>query len=163
MRKIILEKLVKVFNSGIDSEEKTLYLFVEIHKIRKLDGEGKSCLDFFRDWLVHDEISYKPATDFFLNKFEQYVSGRDTKIISQDFKSRENDFFKFIKLKTELREFLIVNKLPSSLTDNASYWYKFIRLLVEILKESPIKCKNGKVDTLSLIEVNLEIFALGFT
>jgi len=152
MKKIILRKIVNLLNSGIDSEEKTSYLFVEIHKIRKLDGEGKSYLDFFRDWLVHDEITSKLATDFFLNKFEQHVRGLDTKKIAHDFMSQEGDFFRFINLKTELRNFFITNNLPSNLTDDNSYWLTFVRLLVEILKECPVKCKVGKIDLLSLVE-----------
>lgn len=152
MRQIIIGKLAKVLNSGIDTEEKTLYLLVQVHKIRELDNESKSYLDFFRDWLVHDEISHKNATDFFVSRFEQYVNGVDNKKIARDFKSSESDFFKFINLKTELRCFLIANNLPSNLTDNTRYWLKFIRLLVEILKECPVKCKNGKIETLSLTE-----------
>lgn len=152
MKQIILEKLAKILNSGIDSEEKTVYLFVEIHKIRKLDSEAKSYLDFFRDWLVHDEISYKPATDFFLNKFEEHVSGLDTKKITHDFILQESDFFKFINLRTELRNFFVTNSLSSNLTDDNSYWLRFVRLLVEILKECPVLCENGKIDMLSLTE-----------
>lgn len=152
MKKLILEKLSKVLNSGINTEEKTLYLLVQIHKIRELDGENKSYLDFFRDWLVHNEISYKTATDFFLSKFERYVSGLDTKKIARNFISQESDFFKFINIKTELRNFFIVNNLPSNLTDDNSYWLRFVRLLVEILKECPVKCKIGIIDTLSLVE-----------
>lgn len=152
MKQKILEKLTKVLNSGIDSEEKTLYLFVEIHKIRKLDGEDKSYLDFFRDWLVHDEISHKSATDFFLNKFKEHISGLDTKKIAQDFILHESDFFKFINLRTKLRNFFVTNSLPSNLTDDNNYWLRFVRLLVEILKECPVKCKNRKIDMLSLTE-----------
>lgn len=152
MRQIIFEKLAKVLNSGIDSEEKTLYLFVEIHKIRKLDSEVKSYLDFFRDWLVHDEISYKPSTDFFLNRFDQYVDDFDAKKIAHDFILHEKDFFKFIILKTELRNFFVANNLPSNLTDDNSYWLRFVRVVVEILKECPVKSKNGKIDTLFLTE-----------
>ncbi|OGH12022.1 MAG: hypothetical protein A2857_03730 [Candidatus Levybacteria bacterium RIFCSPHIGHO2_01_FULL_36_15] len=154
MKKIILRKIVNLLNSGIDSEEKTLYLFVEIHKIRKLDGEVKSYLDFFRDWLVHDEISYKSSTDFFLNRFDKYISGSDAKKIAHDFVLHESDFFKFINLKTELRSFLLANNLPSNLTNDNNYWLRFVRVLVEILKECPVKSSSGKIDMLSLTEDN---------
>ena len=152
MRQTILGKLSKLLNSGIETEEKTLYLLIQVHKLRELDGENKSYLGFFRDWLVHDEISHKNATDFFLNRFEQYVNSGDAKKIAQDFKSRESDFLKFNNLRTELRDFLVDNNLPSNLTEDTRYWLKFIKLLVEILKECPVKCKNGKIDILSLTE-----------
>lgn len=152
MRQIILGKLSKLLNSGIDTEEKTLYLFVEIHKIRKLDGEVNSYLDFLRDWLVHDEISYKRSTDFFLNRFDQYVRSVDAKIIARDFILHEIDFFKFNNLRTELRSFLLTSNLPSNLTDDNNYWLRFVRVLVEILKECPVKSRDGKIDMFSLTE-----------
>ncbi|PIY94999.1 MAG: hypothetical protein COY68_00615 [Candidatus Levybacteria bacterium CG_4_10_14_0_8_um_filter_35_23] len=154
MKQIILGKLSNVLNSGIDTEEKVLYLFVQIHKIRELDNESKSYLDFFRDWLVHEEITYKGATSFFLNRFEQYVSGGDAIKIAKDFISGENDFLKFNYLQTDLRVFLEDNSLPSNLTKDTRYWLRFVRLLVEILKECPIKCSSGKIDSLSFTEDN---------
>lgn len=152
MKNLILNKISKLLNSRIDTEAKTQYLLVQIHKVRKLDGESKSYLDFFRDWLVHDEISYRTATDFFLNRFEAYVVGNDAHRIAQDFKSNEGDFFKFISLKDELHSFLAANNLPTDLTDNIRYWLGFVRLLVEILKECPVKCANGRIDELTLTE-----------
>ena len=127
-------------------------MIAQIRKIREQNYEKKTNLDFFRDWLLHNKLTSEKTTKFFLDEFEQYIDDKDIKNIALDFKSRETDFFKFIKLKIELRNFLIVNKLPSSLTDNANYWFKFIKLLVEILKESSITCKKGKIDSLTLTE-----------
>lgn len=162
MKQIILDKLVNILNSGINTEEKTLYLIAQIRKIREQEGAKKTNLDFFRDWLLHNKLTSEKATKFFLNEFEKYVDNKDIKSIALDFKSREADFFKFNKLKIELREFLIGNKLPSDLTDDANHWFKFIKLLVEILKECPITSSGGKIDSLTLTEDNSENICFRF-
>ncbi len=152
MRKVIIKKINNLLISHIDSEEKTQYLLVQIFKVQKLDGLPKSYIGFFRDWLVHEEISRKYTTDFFLNRFESYIVGSDAHKIAKEFILKERHFFEFSYLKNEIYNFLQANKLPTDLTDIRKNWLIFIRLLVEILKECPVKCKGGKIDHFNLIE-----------
>ncbi len=153
MKQLILKKLTQELKSGIDTEAKTLHLLVEIQKIHKLNNQNKTILDFYRDWAVHTEITHGDATHTLLGRFERHIEDtKSAKDIATEFTLHEPDFFKLYDLKTELKEFLTENKLPRELTDNKQYWYRFVILLLEILKECAIKPKDMKIDGLSIEE-----------
>jgi len=157
MKSVILEKISRELNSGIDNEAKTLYLLVEIKKIRDLDDPDreKTILDFYRDWAAHSELGYDKTTKGLLGRFEPYIKDNiSARNIATDFGKHEPDFFKLKDLKTELKEFLSENKLPCKLIENEGCWYTFVKELLKILKECSIKPSVGEIKELSLEEDN---------
>lgn len=149
MRAAILEKLSRELNSGIDTEPKALYFLTEIRKyIDGYDQINKNKypnLYFYCNWILHIKMDRTPAEKL-LNRFESHFLGiRDLKKISKIFIKQEKNFYSFVNLKKELETFLKTNSLPTGLIENGGRWFKFKKLLVEILIDCPLVNECGKV------------------
>lgn len=149
----ILEKIAKELNSGIDTEAKVLYFLAEIRKVLSLTNNRTVSLKIFCDWVLHSELTYQSTINYFSNKFETYIdeSSNSTEV-SEAIKSNQRNFLKLNELKTELDNFLKSNGLQTNIIDDNSYWVKFIKLLLEILKDCPIKINSSKIKTLTITE-----------
>lgn len=139
MKVAILEKLSRELNNGIDTEPKALYLLAEIRKY--IDGycpedEDKyPNLYFFCDWVLHIQMDRSPAKAI-LKRFQSTFTGiKDLKQISKIFIKKEKDFYLFEDLKTELQDFFQTNGLPTKIIENSGSWFRFKKLLVEILMD----------------------------
>lgn len=153
MKVAILDKISKELNNGIDTEPKALYLLAEIRKyIDEYNHEEESRysnLYFYCDWVLHIEMDRAPAKSI-LNRFESIFSGiNDLKETSNTFKKQEKDFYYFVDLKEELRSFLKINNLPTELIENSNKWFRFKKLLVEILMDCPLVNERGRVSKFS--------------
>lgn len=149
MRVAILEKISRELSSGINTEPKALYILAEIRKY--IDGydeaekENYPNLYFYCDWVLHIQMDRTP-TKTLLNRFESLFSGiTDLKEISRLFKERERNFYLLVDLKEELRNFLIKNGLSLDLIENNGKWFKFKKLLTEILLDCPLVNTGGRV------------------
>ena len=153
MKDLILEKISKELKSGIDTEAKTLYLLAEIRKVINLDGDYPLTLNIFCNWILHSELNHRNTIRHFLNKFESYIDySVDDKTIARNITSNQSDFLKLNELKTDLREFLKKNNLLHELTDNPRYWFRFVDLLLEILKECQITFNGRNIRALSVVK-----------
>jgi len=158
MKDIILKKISNVLKSEIDTEAKTLYLLAEIRKILELDkkkilelDKKKITLIIYCDWALHTVLNFKDTIARFSNKLENNIDYKiDIKEIAGNLKSSQSNFFKLNELKKELREFLKKNNLPCELVNNSNRWFKFIELLLEILKECTVIFKEGEIDKLTI-------------
>ena len=153
MKAVILEKITRELNNDIDTEPKTLYLLAEIRKyIDRCSQKEKSNypnLYFYCNWVLHIKMERTPAKTI-LNRFESIFSNTNNlKEISNIFKKQESDFYSFVDLKKELLSFLKVNGLPTKLLENSNKWFKFKKLLVEILMDCPLINEGGKVSKFS--------------
>ncbi len=154
MKNIILKKISKLLKEGIDTEAKVVYFLAEIKKILDLTNDRTVfSLKIFRDWVLHSELTYPNTITYFSNKFEPYIDASLTsKEVAKAILSNQRNFFKLNKLKNDLGTFLKKNKMQTSIIDNGRYWIKFITLLLEILKECPIKINSLKIETLIITE-----------
>lgn len=153
MKIAILEKLSRELYSGIDTEPKALYLLAEIRKY--IDGYNQTDEDkypnlyFFCDWVLHIQMDRTPAKTI-LKRFQSISSGiNNLKEISNNFIEKEKNFYLFADLKAELRNFLRSNGLPLRLVENSGSWFKFKKLLVEILMDCPLVNENERVSKFS--------------
>lgn len=153
MKSSILEKISRELSKVIDTEPKALYLLAEIRKY--LEGCNRKEKDkypnlyFYCDWVLHVEMDRTPAKKI-LNRFKSIFSGvNDLKEISKIFIKQERNFYSFVDLKEELRSFLEINSLSTELLKNGRKWFKFKKLLVEILMDCPLVNKGGSVSKFS--------------
>lgn len=154
-KQLIKNKLCHVLESRINTPEKVVYLLVEIRKFHELIGDNKPMLDFYRDWVVHAKLDRNSTIIDFLDKLEPYVTkGASGNSIATSFINNEPDFFTLDTLKRELEIFLSKNTMPSNLTNEHNCWKTFIKILLEVLKEStiePEKPKKRIIKKLSLV------------
>ena len=153
MKEAILEKINLELSNDIDTELKVLYLLAEIRKyIDRCGQEEKNKypnLYFYCNWVLHIKMDRTPAK-IILNRFESiFSSTNNMKEMSNIFIKQESDFYSFVDLKKELLDFLKVNDLPTELLKNSNRWFKFKKLLVEILMDCPLVNEGGKVSKFS--------------
>jgi len=153
MKVAILHKIYQELSSGINTEPKVLYLLAEIRKyIDRCSEKEKNKypnLYFYCNWVLHSDMDRTPAKTI-LNRFESNILGfSDLEEISNIFKKQEKDFYSFVDLKGELQSFLEVNDLPVELVKSGNRWFKFKKLLVEILMDCPLINDRGRVSKFS--------------
>ena len=63
MEKDIVRKIRKLFAAGVDSEERVVYLLVELRKLMELNGDFDNypALKFYCDWVAHPSMDRVPA------------------------------------------------------------------------------------------------------
>jgi len=139
----IVKKLKKFLRiHPIFTEEcQVMYLLVEIRKV--LDQNKKSrypILRFYCDWSVHAEKNRitkeikKIMVDIYHN-----VKREIQKPMSRSSKAKTNDFIYMKDLRVEMKKFLHEYKLLGLFTPDGNNWLEFIKLLVKILTEQPIR------------------------
>jgi hypothetical protein len=149
MRAAILAKINKELDDGIDTEPKVLYLLAEIRKYIDRSNEREKRkypnLYFYCNWVLHVQMDRTPAKRI-LERFESVLSDtKDLKEISKIIMSQEKDFYSFVSLREELQTFFEKNSLPTTLTENGATWFKFKKLLVEILTDCPLVNEGRKI------------------
>lgn len=149
MKEPMLEKINLELSNGIDTEPKTLYLLAEIRKyIDRCSIKERNKypnLYFYCNWVLHIKMDRTPAKRI-LDKFGSLFSNiKNLEDMSKIFKEQEKDFYSFVYLKDELLHFLKAKNLPTELIKNNRNWYKFKKLLVEILIDCPLTNECGRV------------------
>jgi hypothetical protein len=153
MKAAILDKITRELSNDIDTEPKALYLLAEIRKF--IDGycqkekNNYPNLYFYCNWVLHVEMDRTPAKKI-LNRFESNILGSNKlDEISNIIKKQEKDFYSFVSLKEELQSFLEMNDLPDEIVKSGNKWFKFKKLLVEILIDCPLVNEGGRVSKFS--------------
>ncbi len=163
MKDIILKKISKELESGIDTEAKVLYLLAEIRKILELSNYKGGVLYIFCNWVLHSKLDHKKTINYFSNKFEPCINNKsNSKEVEKNILSNHRDFFKLKELKIELYDFFIQKNLQHNLINNPSQWINFVKLLLEILKECPIIINSPEIKSLSLTEDRYGISCYSF-
>lgn len=149
MKSAILTKINKELNDGIDVEPKVLYLLAEIRKyIDRCSGGERNRypnLYFYCNWVLHIKMDRTPAKRI-LDRFESVLSdSKDLDEMSKIIIKQEKDFYSFLSLKEEMQTFFEENSLSTTLTNDGAKWFKFKKLLVEILIDCPLVNEGRKI------------------
>jgi hypothetical protein len=69
MEDALKEKLSRVLNSPIETEERVVYFFVELRKLmeRSKTKEKYPVVNFYCNWVVHIRLSNSPVADGFVH------------------------------------------------------------------------------------------------
>ncbi len=153
MKPAILDKISRELSNGIDTEPKALYLLAEIRKYIDSSADGErdeySNLYFYCNWVLHASMDHTPAKNI-LKRFESSFLDIDKlQEMSKLFIRQERDFYSFVSLKKELQIFFNLNGLPIDLIESGGKWFKFKKLLVEILMDCPLENEEGRASKFS--------------
>lgn len=116
-----------------------LYLLVEIRKVLDRDSNRKyPILRFYCNWSVHTDKDSTQEMEMIMNDIYQDVKDQVTNPSLVSGKTKVIGFMYMEDLQSEMTKFLQEYQLPISLTEKGN-WLEFIKLLVKILADQPIK------------------------
>lgn len=153
---IIYAKLKNELNNEIKNELQVVYILLQTRKLLETKNLKSSypALNLYCNWVLHGQLDYPSTIKHFSNKFEPFVHNSDNcKEAGRKIIISQRHFFVLNELKAELSNFLKKNNLPDALTFRP-HWPIFMKLLLKILMECPVKINGTEIDTLSLIEEN---------
>ncbi len=149
MREEIVENISNTLSKPLE-KERVVYLMVEVRKfIERSKEEVKrwSDIKYWCDWVVHSDIDRTFAKDT-LNKMEEVYKKAGGKFTHSDF---NKEFVGLLVFRDSLYKFLRSNNLSTLITDLPN-WNKFAKLLVEHLKDCPLKKEDGLIRGFKFIE-----------
>ncbi|MEF3692136.1 MAG: hypothetical protein V3574_03740 [Candidatus Moraniibacteriota bacterium] len=147
----IIEKLKHGLEEDIHEECQVVYILSRIRKILEIKNQKTKYrfLNFYCNWSLHSKIDRKETTDLLRVLLEKNIdskkSGKENAI---KLKLNNNNFFKLSSFKQELTDFLQENNLPLNVVKKS--WISFIKILLEIIKESPIIFTSNVLNELKL-------------
>jgi len=150
---IIIKKLQKFLKERpiFTKECEVVYLMVEIRKILDHDSGPYKTLRFYCNWVLHKELNQERTTKLLSSIFETNIdfkrSGREN---ARNVKFVGTDFFKLNTFKNELKDFF--QRYDCSVVLLNKNWWKFARLLLDVIKECPIHFVSNKIRKLEIIK-----------
>ena len=149
----ITKKLQKFLQNHpkLKEECEVVYLMVEIRKI--LDQDKKThykTIRFYCNWALHFELTQEGSIQFLSKEFEKDIDlKKRRRQISKKIALNHKNFFKLYDLRSQLDKFFKKYNLPPDLL-KGNAWYKFTELLLEVIKECPVKRNSSKIHSLEL-------------
>ena len=138
-----LTVLKTLVTKNFTQECEVLQLMVEVRKVDDLKEKDDSykILKFFCDWLVHPQLTFKPAQDI-LKGLDEFIEDTRRGINVED--KNINFIGPLVSLKLlqyELAVFLTEHQLDTALV-NGDEWLKFLSLYVDQIERAVVKSKN---------------------
>ncbi len=149
MKDSLIEKLKKELEKNTFEECQVVYILSRIRKILEIKNQKQKYkyLDFYGNWILHGKLDlWNPLCDLFEKDIDIRLSGKE---ITQKIKSHHSEFFKLKTLKQELDIFFKEYKLPIDYLNKN--WAAFLIHLLEIIRDTPILFRSGKLRQLELI------------
>lgn len=157
-RQEIIEKLDRELKKDLREECQVVYILSRIRKIleavKTVSSIGSDrkyqLLWFYCSWVLH-YVMDKSSTQKLLKKLfaDEIDNKKSAKENARMLKCNNPDFFKLSSLKLELHEFFKEHELSFDLLDNK--WSIFCPILLEIIKETPIRFTSGSLQEIKLI------------
>ena len=151
---IFVDKLRDFLNRHLllTDECEAIFIMVQIRKILDCGRNPYRTLRFYCNWALHNELSQERTTRLLFHLLDPCIDGKkgghDN---ARNIKLYNSDFFKLNTLKKELKDFIKEYTLPADLLKNKNWW-KFARLLLEIIKESPVVFVPTEISKLEVIK-----------
>ena len=153
-----MEKIENELKKDMQEECQVVYILSRIRKILEADRAAQSVgaameyqlLWFYCNWVLHyvmdKDSTQKLLTQFFANCFDHEMNAKDYATM---LKSKYPGFFKLSILKSELNKFLVEHELSLDLLKKN--WGNFCKILLGIIKETPIRFTSGSLQEIELI------------
>lgn len=153
----IIDKLRNFLNKHpIFGEEcEVIYLMVQIRKILdfKDNNNPYNTLRFYCNWVLHIKLNKEMTAKLLSNILEPVVDSRKSGLDNaRNIIKSYSDFFKLNTLKKELSDFIKEYKLSESLVDKN--WWKFVRLLLDIIEGCIVYFKSTVISNLEPIKIS---------
>lgn len=149
----ITRKLDSILAQDVNNECQVIYVLSRIRKILENNKQKNKFrfLNLYCNWVLHNKLDHKNTTvllaDLFGKDIDNKKGGRENARILI---SNHSDFFNLSSLRRELDGFLRDNHLSSEMLNRN--WEQFSKLLLEIIKESPIIFESNILHQLELVK-----------
>lgn len=139
MQTSIEVKLAALLAHPIDTEAKAVYLLCQVRKLQDYDETGPNRLRMFCNWAVHVELEARSTVEPFLQHIDDVVASKVTGVMTpQSFASElalKDEFAAFDTFRNELRGLLADHSLPTTLSDDESWWYGFLEQYSGVIED----------------------------
>lgn len=156
MKNSIIEKLKREINRNIKEECQVVYILSKVRKLLEIDKSKDAFpyLNMYCNWSLHNNLSHKNTISSLLNLIEKDIDLKNNgHEIAHKLKNKHQNFFKLLIVKEELFKFLNKIKLtPDNLENN---WSLFMKLLLDIIEDSPINFEEIKRGDKRIKEIKL--------
>jgi len=153
-------EIVKKLNLFLDKhnppteECHIVYMLVEIRKVLDRDNNHKyPILRFYCNWSVHTDKDSTREMKVIMNDIYQDVKKQITNPALVGRKTKVTSFMYMEDLQTEMGKFLQQYLLPETLLKE-SHWIEFVKLLVKILADQPIKNPCTDIKQFAFLSAN---------
>jgi hypothetical protein len=159
MTKDIVSKLMVLLREPVDSECKVVYLLAEVRKLLARDDpdHNMGSLWMYSHWALHVDLESPATTKKFLERVERWVTNKVAHLnpVGTWGEREEYDLFEdFTYLNTfrhQLRDFLAVCELPTTLCDDDLLWHRFVQEYARVIEDGTLAAVGNK-STLQAIE-----------
>lgn len=151
--KDIFQKISNEFRKGIRDESQIVYILSRMIIVLEKEGQKENYpyLLFYRNWTLHDKLSYPHTVKILLDIFKDDLDPRkDGHQNAKNLIKTNSRFFTFDVLKNELVAFFETHNLSLDLLNEN--WISFTQLLLEVIKECPIEFSSEILEKMELIK-----------
>lgn len=150
MRDQLLDNIERTLVKDI-LPETVVYIMVEIRKLIERDPDIQILRDkltFWCDWVVHTQMDRRFAKET-LEQMEQHILENPGEKFHWSYFNSQ--FISIEDLRQELFNFLEFNNLGTEIT-NLPRWDKFSKVLVDVLRDCPLKKDTGMLRGFTFIQ-----------
>jgi hypothetical protein len=142
MEDALKEKLTRVLNSPIETEERVVYFFVELRKLMERTNTKKKypAVNLYCNWVVHTKLSQSALADEIVRQFDLAYGEKPNPQIIKEL----NDLLTTARLKKELNECLHEFDLPALKVSTLKQWNSFRHSLAMVITDCPLNIRATK-------------------
>lgn len=161
--KDIRTKLNDELKKDIKEECQVVYILSRIRKILEINNQKGEYryLNFYCNWVLHNKLDRANTTvllkDLFEGDMDNSKSGKEN---AAKIRLNHNDFFKLHTLRRDLEGFFSRHNLLLELLNKN--WESFLKLLLDIIKETPIIFTSSIIDKMELLRNDEGIYYYKF-
>ena len=150
MEKDIVRKIREVFSAGVDSEERVVYLLVELRKLMELKGDFDNypALKFYCDWVSHPSMDRRAAGRI-VERFDRYEqllhdgafdAGRQISDADNGVLTELRGTLEVGNFQRELVQYLGSHVFEEAPFETLGSWIAFLKLYIAVIQDCPLRC-----------------------
>jgi hypothetical protein len=150
VEKDIVRKIRQAFAGGVHSEERVVYLLVELRKLMELNGDFDRypALRFYCDWVAHPSMDRGLARRIVecFDRYEQlrhdgaFDAGRQVAEADWAVLAELRETLELTNFERELVLYLGAHVLEEPPFETWGSWIRFLTLYVAVIQDCPLKC-----------------------
>jgi hypothetical protein len=141
MRNEIVEKLRPLFDEPVLTEERVVYIMVEVRKLMehaKLRDADSVTLRFFANWVAHTKLTRGQAVELVRQMNDSFDNRLRGQRMTEEQHLALSSLFRFETFRDELREFLRSQDLVWARLELWPEWVSFMKNYAGVVAECPI-------------------------
>jgi hypothetical protein len=147
MRNEIIEKLRPILTQSVETEERVVYIMVEVRKLMEhanLPDNQLVTLRFFCNWVAHTKLTRGEGVEIVKLMNDLYAARLSGQWMTDEQHQRLHGLFSFDTFRQQLLGFLRAQGLNWAMIELLPEWIKFVRHYAAVVADCPIT--YGKKD-----------------